>query len=234
MAVRPTDQDTDPRWRKLVRLAVHEFRNPLGVVVGYVRMLNKETVGPLTDQQQRFLEEVEKSCNRMSALLREVHDVSNLESGTTVFTRSTVAIAALLAEVIADLPPPPYQKVTVELSGDPALRVYGDAKHLKSAFSAILTALRRELVAGNRLAVVMRPRPVQDGIAIHITVGDPSRMEQLQGMARSELSPFDEWDRGGLGLSLPAASRIIEAHGGWLLAPSDDGKAAAVISIPGV
>lgn len=234
MAVVPRGQDTDPRWRKLVKLAVHEFRNPLGVVVGYLRMLDRENVGPLTAQQRRFLAEVEKSCSRMSALLKEVHDVSNLESGTAVFNRSTIDLPALLAEVIANLPPAPYQKVTVELGGERALRVYGDSNRLKSAFSSIITALRRELVETDRLAVVVRAQPVQDGIAIRITVGDPARIDQLQTMARTELSAFDEWERGSLGLSLPAASRIIEAHGGWLLAPPDDAKGAAVICIPGV
>ena len=233
MVVVPTDHDTDPRWRKLVKLAVHEFRNPLGVVVGYLRMLHKESVGPLTDQQRKLLEEVEKSCTRMSTLLKEVIDVSNLESAAEPFTRSTVDIPALLAEVIANLPPSPYQTVTVELRGDKTSRVSGDANRLRSAFTSVITALRRELVTCNRLAVVVRAVTVPDGGAIHITLGDPARIDQLQRMAPTELSTFDEW-RGGLGLSLPAASRIIEAHGGRLLAPANDGKAAAVIDLPAV
>jgi signal transduction histidine kinase len=45
------------------------------------------------------------------------------------------------------------------------------------------------------------------------------------------LTTFDEW-RGGSGLSLAVARRIINAHGGQIWSPGDDVRAAAVIALP--
>ena len=233
MAAAPTAQETDPRWRKLVKLAVHEFRNPLGVAAGYLRMVLKESVGPLGDQQRKLLEEVEKSCQRLSDLLKEVGDLSNLESGTVTLKRDSVDIRTLLADVIANLPPSSHYPVTVELLADGTAPMLGDASRLTSAFRSVISALRRELIASDRLAIDVRTFPDQNGTAIHITVGDAERIDQLKSLAPSELSAFDEW-RGGIGLSLPTARLVIEAHGGRLLAPADEGKAAAFISLPGV
>ena len=83
----------DPRWPKVLSLAVHEFRTPTTVVAGYIRMLLKERAGPLPDAQRRLLEEAEKSCGRLSALLAEMSDLSGLEAGTATFNarRSTSA-----------------------------------------------------------------------------------------------------------------------------------------------
>ena len=72
----------DPRWPRLLSLTVHEFRTPMTVVAGYLRMLLKDRAGPITEQQRRLLEEAEKSCARLSALLAEVSDLANLEAGT--------------------------------------------------------------------------------------------------------------------------------------------------------
>jgi signal transduction histidine kinase len=83
-----SDRPQDPRWPKLLSLSVHEFRTPMTVVAGYIRMLLKDRAGPVTDQQRRLLEEAEKSCARLSALLAEMSDLGALESGTATVNRS--------------------------------------------------------------------------------------------------------------------------------------------------
>jgi signal transduction histidine kinase len=45
------------------------------------------------------------------------------------------------------------------------------------------------------------------------------------------LGPFDEW-RGGVGLSLAVARRVIEGHGGQIWSPVADAKAGAVLALP--
>ena len=65
-----SDAPIDPRWEKILSLSVHEFRTPMTVVAGYIRMLLKDRAGPLSDQQRKLLEEAEKSCARLTALLR--------------------------------------------------------------------------------------------------------------------------------------------------------------------
>ena len=80
----------EARWPKLLSLAVHEFRTPITVVGGYLRMVLRERAGPITDQQRKLLEEAEKSCGRLSALVTEMSDLSALEGGTAAFNAATV------------------------------------------------------------------------------------------------------------------------------------------------
>ena len=47
-----SDAPVEPRWPKILSLSVHEFRTPMTVVAGYIRMLLKDRAGPLSDQQR--------------------------------------------------------------------------------------------------------------------------------------------------------------------------------------
>ena len=78
-------------------------------------MLLKERAGPVPDQQRRLLEEAEKSCARLSALLGEVSELSALEGGTATFNRASLDLKTLLAEAIDGLSELPDREVRVEL-----------------------------------------------------------------------------------------------------------------------
>ena len=188
------DPDADSRWPKLLSLSAHEFRSPLTAVAGYIRMLLQARAGPINDQQRRLLEEAEKSCGRLSQLLAELSALSQLESGTAPFNRSTVNLQSVLKEAIAALPRLPERPVTMTLSVDESLVVEGDAVRLRTALSSILHALRRELVTGDQLVVRVDARK---GTSLRITIGEPIRVESLLAVDTSEMTPFDEW-RGGI------------------------------------
>ncbi|HET7694310.1 MAG TPA: HAMP domain-containing sensor histidine kinase [Vicinamibacterales bacterium] len=216
---------TDPRWPKVLSLSVHEFRTPMTVVAGYIRMLLKERAGPLSDQQRKLLEEAEKSCARLSALLAEVSELSNLEAGTAPLNKGPVEINALLADAVKSLPPLPDRDVpvTLDLPGEP-FQFEGDAVRLTQAFTSIVAALRRELIGEDPLVV----RGRRSGGAYELLVGDPATIDALGAEAPDARGVFDEW-RGGVGLTLAVARRVLNAHGATIAAAPDGRKSGARI-----
>ena len=134
------DALADPKWHRLLSLSVHEFRTPITVVAGYIRMLLKDRAGPLNDQQRRLLEEAEKSCGRLSSLVAEMSELSSLEAGSSPFNRSSVDVDVFLRDAIAALPQLPDREIGVELSGaDQSATVQGDPSRLRTAFTSLLT-----------------------------------------------------------------------------------------------
>ena len=217
----------DPRWPKVLSLSVHEFRTPLSVALGYLRMLLTERAGAITDQQRRLLEETDKACGRLSALVAEVSELSNLEAGTLPYNRQQTDVRAAIRTAAAQLPPLPDREVALDLQlADGPAMVNGDPVRLVQAFTSILVALRREIVTNDPLVVRETTRA---GGSYEFHVGDSDALSALA--ATGEHPTFDEW-RSGVGLSLIVARRLIEAHGGRLSGAPGQSKTGARVTLP--
>jgi signal transduction histidine kinase len=231
MRLMPIPPGEEAKWSRLLSLSVHEFRTPMTVVAGYIRMLLKDRAGPLSDQQRRLLEEAEKSCARLSALLVEMSDLAGLEAGTATFNTSAVDIRGVLSDAIASLPAAADSPVEIQLTTTDGSSAQGDAVRLKAAFGALLYALRRELVTSNQLFVKERDAEFRSRPASWIAVGDSEHIGELETATPEALTTFDEW-RGGCGLSLAVARRVIEGHGGAIWSPGQGIKAGAIVVLP--
>jgi K+-sensing histidine kinase KdpD len=216
-----SDAPIDPRWPKVLSLSVHEFRTPMTVVAGYIRMLLKDRAGALNDQQRRLLEEAEKSCAKLSALIAEVSELSNLEAGTAPFNMHQADLHAALRQAVEELPPLPDREVAIDLQIDAAgVPIQGDPVRLTQALASLIAALRREVIGDGPLTVLGR----RTGAGYEIHIGDGEAIAALESEADRDRAPFDEW-RGGVGLSLLVARRILQKHGARLLAAPGGRKA---------
>ena len=236
MAVSPSST-TAPRaedYPRLLSLAVHELRTPCSVVAGYLRLLQRDGGDPITDQQRKMVSEAEKSCARFIALITEMSEISKLDSGAIALAQQPIDIFALVEEVAEHVHEASDREVRLTLKGDATgAPATGDAVRLRAAFQAIFRAILREKL-GPATVVAERRRAVTDGqLSAVVVVADES---DVQAVYDSPPGAFDE-RRGGLGLALPLARRVIEGHGGRIWAPSpkageDRARGSAVISLP--
>ncbi len=222
-------------YPQLLSLAVHEFRTPASVVGGYLRMLQRDTEAPLTARQRKLVDEADKSCARLVALIAELSDISRLDAGAVTLSHKPFDVFALTSEVAALVHEAQERDVHLEVRGqDTGAPLSGDAARLRSAFDAIFRAVLREK-AGPCIVVAERRREMRDGrdLAVVVVAEDSS----VQAAYDRAPGPFDD-HRGGLGLALPLARRVIEGHGGRLWSPAATGendpltRGSAVIELP--
>lgn len=226
---------TDPRedhCARLLSLAVHEFRTPAAVVSGYLRMVLRHFGDGLSDQQRKLIEESEKACGTLSRLLADFSDLARLEQGGIQLTRERLPLGALLGQVASNLQEGADRGLGVTVDAQDGLFVEADRVRLGEAVGSLMAAVLRERPEGAQVVAVAR----QDGDprSALVAFGDVDTAPGLLADHHSRSRPFDEY-RGGLGFRLPAAARIVEAHGGRLASPvAERGRLSIVMTLPAV
>jgi signal transduction histidine kinase len=216
---------------QLVSLAVHEFRTPASVVGGYLRMLQRDNDPPLSERQRRMVDEAEKSCARLVAIVSELSEIGKLDSGATTLARQPLDLFSLVGEVAELVHEGSDREVRLLVRGPQAgAPMTGDVTRLRAAFDAIFRAILREKPGPATLVADRRVEQRRDDSAAVVIVSEEST---VQPAYEREPGPFDD-RRGGLGLALPLARRVIEGHGGRLWAPDDEalGRGSAIVSLP--
>ncbi len=207
---------------EFVSLAVHELRTPVTVVAGYLRMLLREHAGPLSDRQRKMIEEADRSCARIGSLVAEMSELGKLEARELGLARTDFDLAALVAEAAAAMPEND-RGVRIEVRGsDRPLLASGDSGRIAIALKALLHSAVRER---GEPGVVVAECNMVDTWGV-VTIGDDALLPALRDVAGAAPAGFDEW-RGGMGLSLPVARRVLEAHGGALWSARDGSSRAA-------
>lgn len=209
----------------LISLTVHELRTPANVVWGYLRMLQSLAEPPLPDRQRHMVDEAEKSFTRLLAIIEELNEVGKLDSGRLTMPRSSVDLFAIATEAAAGTHEAAERDVRLELRGpNRGAKLEGDATRLKTALAAIFRSVLREKAGPCTVVIELSIKEVGGLSHAYIFVAEPDRLESV----RSDKLPEFNDTRGGMGLALPHARRVIEGHGGWLWSP----PGGAVVAVP--
>jgi signal transduction histidine kinase len=195
-------------------------------------MVLKEHGGPLTEKQKKMLQEAERSCDRISALVAEMSDLGKLESRDLSVARQDIDLCALVAELANDMHEGEDRGVRLDVRvPNTPVTVTGDRARLSAAITTLLHAALRER---GEPGVIVAECSVLDAAPrwAVLAVGDEDALPSLVGAGLGQPPSFDEY-RGGLGLALPVARRVVEALGGALWsAPGDRPRAGSALRLP--
>src|SRR5215471_507047 len=133
-------RDMDRLRTEFYRNISHELATPLTPIVGYLRMMSDEELGPVTNSQRKALRAMDDCVRRLRATLDNLIDVTGLETGKMRFFHrdydflDTVRRSvAAYADAFAD-----RQLVLLEEMPRGPLPAYGDSDRLARALSQIL------------------------------------------------------------------------------------------------
>jgi signal transduction histidine kinase len=220
---------SDNPYPPLLSLAVHEFRTPASVVGGYLRMLQKDQDPPMSERQRRMIDEAEKSCARLVAIVAELSDIGKLDGGAVKLVQQPLDLFAITEKVAELLHSTRERDVHLKLLGpSDGARIAGDSARLTTALDAIFRAILREKPEPCTVVAERRHDTVGDRPAALVIVANEGSVQEAYDRAPG---PFDD-KRGGMGLALPLARRVIEGHGGRIWSPAAASSSAADHSDP--
>ena len=209
----------------LVSTVSHELKTPLTSMLMAVHVLLDESFGAINARQRDLLVTARENSERLLRILNDLLDLSRLEGGASSLNRRPVAVAALLADMAAEM-----QSIvaasdqTIQVQADSALTTVDvDADRVRHVFINLLTNASKYSGEGSVITLYARPAP--DGF-VRFGVRD-----QGPGIA-ADYTPhiFDRFyrvpdqRRKGAGLGLTIAREIVVAHGGSIACASRLGE----------
>jgi two-component system OmpR family sensor kinase len=212
--------------RSLLHSVSHELRTPIARLEFALELLDARAKDP---DLSRRIAAMEGDLSELNKLVKELLDMSKLDSASTLQGAST-ELDALLRACCAGLPPSP-QEVACEIA--PGLgTVEADARLLSRAVGNLLRNAQK--YAQGR--IVLSARRQDDGIEIAVDDNGPGIPPEERD---NIFDPFYRLDRsrdratGGFGLGLSIARKAVLLHGGSLRVESSAlGGARFVITLP--
>jgi signal transduction histidine kinase len=217
-----------------IDVASHELRTPLSVLKGFLELLSHERLGPLTPHQKEAVAAMEGGVSALTRIAEDAWRVSQIQSRRLVLATGAHDIGSVLEEAVGRARVAARgRKIEIGMeppSSIPPLLV--DGPRLTEAVAHLVSnGVRFTPDGGNVTASAV----VEDGdLLIHVTdTGEGMSSDRLEKLLDRSFAFRDtlnhhssstlEYKSEGLGLGIPIARGVAEAHGGSLTARSRPG-----------
>lgn len=196
----------------------HELRTPLTIIRGEAQITLRGADKSATDYKDA-LSRIQEQSKHMGVLVNDLLFIAREDVGELRLKRDDVPVVSLLQSVFEDGKVMAREKnITLTFSGPDAPLIYsGDEARLRQLFLILIDNAIRYSDDGGRIDIGAR----YTDDAVEITIADEGI-----GIAEDELEDvFERFWRGsnaqarsaeGIGLGLPLAKSITEAHGGTI------------------
>lgn len=203
----------------------YDLRTPLTSIGGFAEMLKAGYAGTLPDTAQDYVGAILESTAKLSSMIDTVLDLTQGEAGTLPLERMPVDLAPLVQQCRERWEASAAEKqIVIAVDIKPSTgRVMGDTKRIAQALDRLIDNAIRAVPVGGRISLHA------DGQVQHarIIVSDngPGMDAKMQARVFDRFSTVTGRQRGeNLGLGLPLARQLVEAHGGKLMLMSEPGE----------
>ncbi|MCA1664273.1 MAG: PAS domain S-box protein [Myxococcales bacterium] len=204
---------------EFVAMLGHELRNPLAPIQTALQLMRMRGDGEASHERSV----IERQVGHMIRLVDDLLDISRITRGEIQLRRERVSMAEVVAKGVEMASPlVEGRQHQLSVSSDGALFVDGDAMRLAQVVSNLINnAAKYTPVGGDiqikvaRVADSVECRVRDNGVGL--TEEMMPRVFELFVQAKQAL----DRSQGGLGLGLPIARRIAEAHKGTLRGNSE-------------
>lgn len=210
----------DETRRDFVANVSHELKTPIGAVSLLAETLEQAADSP--DDVRRFARRLQIEGRRLADLVRQIIDLSRLQSDDPLLAQHDVDVDEVIRMAIdrnrvdAD-----EREVVLSVGGRTGLQVIGDEEQLITAVSNLIENAIAYSGRGARVAVAARAVRLGEEEYVDLSVSDNGI-----GIAEDDVERIFERfyrvdyarsrDNGGTGLGLSIVKHIAAAHGGYV------------------
>ncbi len=205
----------------------HELRTPLNAILGYTELIQDNIYGEVPEKIQEVLKRLEQNGRHLLGLINAVLDLSKIEAGQLTLSLNEYSIGEVVQTVFTSV-----EALAAEKKLDLNVRVAPDLSIARGDEQRIVQVLLNLL--GNAIKFtdegqvqVEVTEDTDETFLVSVTDTGPGLSEADQKIIFEEFQQADNSstrEKGGSGLGLSIAKKIVEMHGGRIWVESNVGK----------
>ena len=221
-------RESNRRKDEFLAQLAHELRNPLAPIRNAAQLLGFAGAGAPDSAWIRDV--IERQVGHLTRLIDDLLDVSRVTRGKLELRKAPVALADVVQAAVETANPVIAQyghELVVSLPSWP-VQLHGDLVRLAQVLMNLITNGAKYSAPGGRIVLTAEIAPTHDGVNREVVVSVKDSGIGISAHALPHV--FDMFyqvdasldrSRGGLGIGLSLARRLVELHGGSVSAHSD-------------
>jgi PAS domain S-box-containing protein len=211
---------------EFVSTVSHELKNPMMIAGESIQMILDESLGPITEKQQKFLRIGKDAIERLIRLIKDLLDVSKIEAGKMELQKQQVDLEEI-AQKALELFKLQAEKKKIELCKEilcGSATVEADSDRLTQVLTNLVGNAMKFTDSG-RILIRINKKGQEFECCVEDT-GAGIAPEKLQNVfvKFQQFSDSYELKQKGTGLGLSISKAIVELHGGRVWVESELGK----------
>lgn len=209
---------------EVLAVVSHDLRNPLMTIqMAALRLSSEQKILDDRDGVSRLGEKVRRAADRMTHLISDLLDFSNIEAGRFSLTMDSHSMQAIIADAVEMMQPIAAAhglELRVQVEPEP-LAVRCDRERLLQVFSNLIGNALKFTKEGS---ITVSSRTERDRIVFTVTDTGCGIADDARGRIFDRYWQVEHRPGGGTGLGLAISKAIIEAHGGSIWVESELGR----------
>jgi len=221
--------------KRAITIVSHELNTPLTSIKGYADLLRAGHFGPISPKQREILDGIMRNSERLTGLVDAFLDLGKIEARTRQLESSRFPLEEVLAD-INEMYQLTARENGLQLNADleSELMVDADRAELAQVFSSLIS---NALKFSNSGTVNIRAQRNANQVVVRITDQGPGILARDIPLIFDEFYQVQHASLGkrpqGIGLGLPIAKRLVEAHHGTIRVESRIGKGSTfTVTVP--
>lgn len=224
----------DNMRKEFVANVSHELKTPITTIKSYTETLMDDNIDGKTKGQ--FLEVIDNECDRMTRLVRDLLQLSNLDYKKTNWEKTEVVVSEFINRILSKLDfafKNKKHELSLEIQNDlPNLLI--DKDGIEQVLLNIISNSIKYTEEGGKIKILVES--LDDFVSISVKdsgIGVPLEDQKRIFERFYRVEKGRSRDLGGTGLGLSIAKQIIEAHNGKITLNSEYEKGTLVeIKLP--
>lgn len=202
---------------QIINTLSHELRTPISVIAGFTNILQERLAGPLTDDQDRYLDQIQAESEHLLKLINDLLELTQIQAGKLILDLHPVHLGEVVKDVLTQVMPLAQRKrqqIQEEIAAELPMVQADDARIAQVLGHLLLNAIK---FAPEGTAIAIRAR-VDNGVLrcevedAGLCISEDDVPKLFQRFTQLDMSTTRRF--GGVGIGLFISKTLIEAHRG--------------------